>query len=148
MGNSITGKGITTLIAVCATAAFAPAAPAAAGAVPATAIVLDRAGGFAGTQDLFVVDRSTVGGRRPLRMAGSPEFRRLGGSYQPKNPCCDRYSYRVTVTYRGGRHRTVSTVQGATAPRVLWDVIAAVERVGAGPLSPAPAAGVWARTLS
>jgi hypothetical protein len=142
MGRTITHKGITTLIAVCAIAALTPAAPAAAAQVPATAIVLERAGGFAGTRDSFVVDRSTVGGRRPLRMAGSPEFRWLRSSYQPENPCCDRYSYRVTVTYPGGHHKTVSTVQGATAPHILWDVIAQVERVGIRPLSPAPAAAL------
>jgi hypothetical protein len=109
---------------------LAPSAPAAATPIPATTIVLDRAGGFAGIQDSFVVDRSTVGGQRARRIAASPGFRRLRGSYQPDNPCCDRYSYRVTVTYRGGSHKTISTVQGATAPHVLWEVIAEVERVG------------------
>jgi hypothetical protein len=117
---------ITTLVTACAIAALTPAAP----ALPATTIVLERAGGFAGTRDSFAVDRSTAGGRRPLRMAGSAEFRRLRGSYLPTNPCCDRYSYRVTVTYRGGLHKTVATVQGSAAPRILWDVIAEVERVG------------------
>lgn len=133
MGRTITRTGITTLIAVCAIGALTPATPAAAAPAPAPAvgIVLERAGGFAGTRDSFVVDRSTVGGRRSLRMAGSAEFRRLRGSYQPANPCCDRFSYRLTVTYRGGRHKMVSTVQGTTAPRILGDVIAEVERVGA-----------------
>jgi len=140
MGRTITRKAITTLVAVCAIAALTPAAPAAAAPAPATAIVLERAGGFAGTRDSFAVDRSTAGGRRPLRMAGTTEFRRLRSSYQPDNPCCDRYSYRVTVTYRDGHHKTVSTVQGTTAPHILWDVIAEVERVGAHPRSPAPAA--------
>jgi emfourin len=127
------GRTVTTLVAVGAVAALTPAAPAVAGATPATTIVLERAGGFAGTRASFLVDRSTVDGRRSLRMAGSSEFRRLRGSYQPQNPCCDRYSYRVAVTYRGGRHKTVSTVQGATAPRILWQIIAEVERVGARP---------------
>jgi hypothetical protein len=121
---------MTTLVALCATATLAPAAPAAAMPILATTIRLERAGGFAGFQDSFVVDRSTVGGQRPRRMAAGPEFRRLRGSYQPYNSCCDRYSYRVTVTYRGGNQKTVSTVQGATAPRILWEVIEEVERVG------------------
>jgi hypothetical protein len=143
MGCTITRKGIiTTLVTVCAVAALSPAVPAAAAPAPPTAIVLERVGGFAGTRDSFVVDRSTVGGRRPLRMAGSPEFKRLRSSYPPEDPCCDRYSYRVTVTYRGGHHKTVSTVQGATAPRILWDVIAEVERVGVRILSPVPAAAL------
>ena len=137
MGHTVIRKGITTLIAACAIAALTPAAPASATPGPATAIVLERTGGFAGTRDSFVVDHSTVGGRLPLRMAGSPAFRSLRSSYQPENPCCDRFSYRITVAYRGGHHKTVSTVQGATAPRILWDVIAEVERVGFRQLSPA-----------
>jgi hypothetical protein len=140
MGRTITRKGITILVAVCAMGALTPAAPATAAPAPAVGIVLERAGGFAGTRDSFVVDRSTVGGGRSLRMAGSTEFRRLRSSYQPANPCCDRYSYRVAVTYRDGHHKTVSTVQGTTAPRILRDVIAEVERVGVRPLTPAPAA--------
>lgn len=129
MRRVITRRAITTLAALGGVAALAP--PAAATPIPATAIVLERAGGFAGTRDSFVVDGSTVGGQRARRLAGSPEFRRLRGSYQPGNPCCDRYSYRLTVTYRGGRHKAVSTVQGTTAPRILWQVITEVVRVGA-----------------
>jgi hypothetical protein len=121
---------MTTLVALCAIAAFAPAAPAAAAPILANSVVLERAGGIAGAQDTFVVDRSTVGGEEPRRLAASPEFQRLRSSYQPANPCCDRFSYRVTVTYVGGYRKTVSTVQGTTAPRILWDVITAVERVG------------------
>ena len=130
MRRVVTRRGMTTLVALCGFAALAPEAPAAAMPIPATTIVLERAGGFAGARDSFVVDGSTVGGQRPRRMAGSPAFRRLRGSYQPANACCDRYSYRITVTYRGGYRKTVSTVQGVPAPRVLWQVIAEVERVG------------------
>ena len=128
---------MTTLVALCTTAALAPATPAAATPIVATSIVLERAGGFAGTQDSFVVDRSTPGGQRPRRMASTPGFRRLRGSYQPGNPCCDRYSYRLTVTYRGGNHKTISTVQGTPAPPILWQVVTEVERIGAR--SPHPA---------
>ncbi|MEU7904894.1 protealysin inhibitor emfourin [Actinoplanes sp. NPDC049118] len=131
MEPTITRRGAIALAAACAVAALTPAAPAAAAPAPAVAIVLERTGGFAGTRDTFVVDRSTAEGRRPLRMAASPAFRGLRGSYQPANSCCDRYFYRLTVTYRGGRHKTVSTVQGTTAPSILWRVIADVERVGA-----------------
>ena len=119
-----------TLLALCTAGALAPGAPAAATPIPATAIALERAGGFAGLQDSFVVDRSTVGGQRARRIASSTGFRRLRSSYQPANACCDRYSYRLTVTYRGGNHKTISAVQGTTAPPVLWQVIAEVERVG------------------
>lgn len=133
MGRAIIGTGITTLAAVCALAALTPAAPASAATSPATTIVLERTGGFAGTRASFVVDRSTVGGRRPLLLAGSTAFRRLNSTYLPENPCCDRYSYRITVTYRVGHRKRISTVQGATAPRILWDVITQVEQVGVRP---------------
>lgn len=130
MGRTITRRGLAALVGLSGIATLAPAAPAGATPILATAIVLERSGGFAGTRDSFVVDRSTVGGRRARRMAASPEFRRLRGSYQPDNPCCDRYVYRITATYPGGSRKTVSTVQGTTAPHLLWDVIAEVERVG------------------
>ncbi|MEU4218488.1 hypothetical protein [Actinoplanes sp. NPDC026623] len=127
---------IAALAVVSAIAASAPAAPASAATVPAgpaVRIALERAGGFIGGHDTFVVDRSTAGGHQALRLAGSRKFLRLRGSYQPANPCCDRYSYVVTVSYLHGPRKTVSTVQGADAPRILWDVIAETERVGAGP---------------
>ena len=143
MGHNIARNSIVTLAAVCGIAALTPAAPAAAAtAAPApfgaaTRIVLQRTGGIAGHQDSFAVDRTTVGGQRALRLAGSPRFRWLRASYQPKNPCCDRFAYRVTVSYRGGHRKTVSTVQGATAPQILWDVIGETERVGVRPFAPA-----------
>ncbi len=142
MGRTTARRGIVTLVAVCGIAALTPATPAAAAPLPfgsATKIVLDRSGGLAGHQDSFVVDRTTVGGRPVLRMAGSWKFRTLRKSYQPRDTCCDRYAYRVTVSYRGGFRKTVTTVQGAKAPRILWDVISESERVGVRPFTPAPA---------
>lgn len=125
-------KGIRTLFTVCALAVLTPAAPAAAAPwqAQATRIQVDREGGFAGLRNSFVVDRWTDGARRPLRMAGSAAFLRLRGSYQPENPCCDLFSYHVTVTYRGGWQKEVSTVQGTPAPSILWDVINDVQRLG------------------
>lgn len=116
-------------------AASLPAAPVPAAPTTAVRIVLEREGGFAGTAKSFVVGRETVDGRRALRMAATRDFLWLRNSYQPRNSCCDRFSYRLTVTYRGGFHKTVSTVQGTTAPRILWDVIAEAQRVGATPPS-------------
>jgi hypothetical protein len=136
-------KGIVALVAACAAMTLTPAAPAAAattGSGSATRVLLERTGGFAGRHDSFVVDRSTVGGRRSLRMVESHQFRSLRSSYQPANSCCDRYFYQVTVTYRGGHRKTVSTVQGTEAPRILSDLIGEVERVGVRPFAVAPAA--------
>jgi hypothetical protein len=126
------------LAAACAAMTFTPPAAAAApGPTRATRIVLERTGGFAGVHDSFAVDRSTVGGQRPLRMVESRRFTSLRSSYVPKNSCCDRFAYQVTVTYRGGYTKTVSTVQGADAPSELWQVINAVERVGVRPFAAA-----------
>ncbi|MBM2623891.1 hypothetical protein JIG36_51225 [Actinoplanes sp. LDG1-06] len=122
----------SALAAAFAVAAVVPAVPVAAApaSTPATAIILERTGGFAGRSDTFVIDRSTVGGRTPLRAAGSAEFRSLRRSYQLRNNCCDRYTYRLIVSYRHGRSKTVDTVQGAPAPRILRYVIDEVQRVG------------------
>jgi hypothetical protein len=154
MGRNSTRGGAVILATVCAAATLAPGTPATAAVTTAAAgsaavttaaagsaaapvifgaarqIVLVRAGGIAGTQDTFVVKRDTPGGQRALRLAGSWRFRWLRGTYQPKNPCCDRFTYRLTVTYRGGHRKTVATVQGAEAPKILWDVIAATEKAG------------------
>jgi hypothetical protein len=143
MQRNTTGNSRVALVAVCAIAALAPATPAAAapgGSDSATGIVLVRTGGFTGEQTLFAVDRSTVGGQRPLRMAGSRQFLRLRSSYQSQNSCCDRFSYRVTVSYSGGYRKTVTTIQGARAPQILWDVINQVEQVGVRPFAVAPTA--------
>lgn len=142
MGRNIARKSIVTLVAVCGLAALAPAASASTAPLSfgsATKIVLDRSGGLAGEKTSFVVDRTTVGGRSALQSATSYKFKWLRNSYQPKNSCCDRYAYRVTVSYRGGSRKTVTTVQGSSAPRILWDVIGESERVGVRPFGPAPA---------
>ncbi|WP_433063755.1 hypothetical protein [Dactylosporangium sp. CS-033363] len=122
--------------AVFLSAAPAAAAPSLLPAGQARMILLERSGGFAGERTSFVVDRTTVGGRPALRMAGSRAFQQLRRSYQPRNPCCDRYAYRVTVTYRLGYRKTVETVQGTNAPHVLWDVINQSERYGVRPFTP------------
>lgn len=146
MGCAVAGKAVVALVAAAAvgsggSAAAAPAPSAAAPVQPvfapvpsvsATRIVLERTGGFAGLRQEFVVNRSTVGGRQVLRLAASADFGRLRRSYQPANACCDRFFYRLTVTYRSAPRKTVTTVQGAAAPAVLWKVISLTERVGAG----------------
>lgn len=129
--RTITRRSLATLVAACAVATIAPAAPATAAPVLASSITLERSGGFTGRDDTFVVTGRTPGGRPSLRMVSTRQFLRLRASYHPKNPCCDRYAYELTVTYRNGFRKTVSTVQGTPdVPQILWDVIGEVERVG------------------
>jgi hypothetical protein len=126
------GYGRMLAVAALAAALVAPASPALAHNTTGAAdrLVLERSGGFAGVQDSFVVDRSVVGGAKPLRLAGSVGFRRLRAAYRPSNPCCDRFSYRITAFYAGGSRKTVATTEGAAAPQILWDVIGLTQRVG------------------
>ncbi|MFD1373029.1 hypothetical protein [Actinoplanes sichuanensis] len=129
--RTIIRTSLAALVASCAVATITPAAPATAAPVLASSITLDRSGGFTGRHDTFVVTGATPNGRPALRMVSTRQFLRLRGSYQPKNPCCDRYVYELTVTYRNGFHKKVSTVQGTPGvPQILWDVIGEVERVG------------------
>ncbi|WP_203726998.1 hypothetical protein [Paractinoplanes durhamensis] len=127
--------GIAALVAICLVAPAVPAvaAPAVVWPAPAVSIVLERSGGFAGRSETFAVDQATVGGRKALWLVATPEFRRLRGSYLPVNACCDRFGYRLEVTYRYGLRKTVTTVQGTPAPQILGDVLAEVQRVGAQP---------------
>ena len=128
------GRVVGTVAMAATGFAVTPALPASAGpggaAGPAFAVVLQRTGGFAGGQDVYVVTRGTDGGARTLRLAGSSRFRWLRSSYRPDNACCDRYEYRLTASYRNGTRKTVTATEGAPAPRILWDVIETTQQVG------------------
>jgi hypothetical protein len=97
-------------------------------------------GGGAGPAHRGAGDEPARGGyisgqRLPHRFAvelvASAEFRRLRHTHLPKNSCCDRYFYRVTVAYRDTHRKTISTVQGAAAPSLLWNVMSLTGRAGA-----------------
>lgn len=49
-----------------------------------------------------------------LRLATKPIFTTLPA--KPTDTCCDRYVYRVTVTWADGSGHTFSTVDGAAQP--------------------------------
>ncbi|MFC7531140.1 hypothetical protein [Actinoplanes sp. GCM10030250] len=115
--------GVTAPVTPASAASFAPAAE---------SVSVVRTGGFAGSQASFQVSGSgTKQSAEVLRLASGPAFRALRPRYVPKNTCCDRYLYRVEVRYRNGRVKDVTALQGAPAPRVLWDVIKRVENMPA-----------------
>jgi len=105
-------------------------------AVPGFAyqIQLDRTGGIAGRHDRYVVGWFTPS--RPawtaLALASTPRYRWLKPSYLPADPCCDRFSYEVTVRYQRGSTKVVRTMDGASAPKLLWQVIRLTQRGSAG----------------
>jgi hypothetical protein len=96
-------------------------------------VVLDATGGFANLHHHWVVVRGTPGAdvARLISTVSTNRFRHLGPSYLPANPCCDRYSYRLSVSYLRGRTKTVTTMDGATAPPVLWKAINLVRAIAA-----------------
>ena len=121
------------------------AAPAAAAPPPdpirravgfAYSIQVDRTGGIAGRHDRYVVSRLTPNrpARTALALAGTPRYRWLKPSYLPADPCCDRFSYEVTVRYQRGPTKVVRTMDGGSAPKLLWQVIRLTQRGSAGNL--------------
>lgn len=49
------------------------------------------------------------------------------GDYAPRNSCCDRYAYEITLLLNG-QHLTYSTVDGATTPAELSAVLDLVQQ--------------------
>ncbi len=111
--------------------------PAGTGTDPATpVIVYGRSGGIAGGQSVW---RVYADGRITSEVNGKPGtegrttadnvvavvkrlvdagFFDLSGSYMPDNPCCDRYTYTISVTYNGVS-KTVQTMDGVQIPPAL-----------------------------
>ena len=118
-------------------------------------IVYHRSGGFAGTDDTWIISADgtvshqgqTPGTPEQLTAAQMAEltaairaanFMSLEDSYVPKDSCCDRYLYEITVTI-GGHSKTVRTIDASpTAPAGLTRLVDTLNRVVA---TPSPAAG-------
>jgi hypothetical protein len=101
-------------------------------------VELVRAGGPTGVPVTFTVDAQHFGedGARLLRLVSTPEFLALKPIYGPKNPCCDFFTYTLTVTYNGGNTKTVFTSELAEdVPEILSNVIQLTERIGSSPVS-------------
>ncbi|WP_018349396.1 hypothetical protein [Longispora albida] len=128
-------RALVTLVAAAllgltgtAAASPAPAAPPA----PASQATLHQTGGFAGV-DRTIVVLPWIHPEAPgvLNRAASPGFRALAPAYQPLNPCCDLFTYEVTVTYADGTAKTVTVTDGAQdVPPLLTDVIESMLRIG------------------
>ncbi|MBO3739513.1 protealysin inhibitor emfourin [Actinoplanes flavus] len=114
---------LATLLSIAVTTRPASAAA----AEPRTELVLvQRSGGLAGVVEHFTVDRTTTGRNAAdvLTMTASRPFRALRSAYLPADPCCDRFTYTVVVTYSDHTAKTVTTVENTPGtPRILLDVI-------------------------
>jgi hypothetical protein len=114
-----------------------------------------RSGGFAGTDDTWTVSADgavshqgeTPGTPGQLTVAQMAEltaaihaanFMSLEDSYVPKDTCCDRYLYEITVTI-DGHSKTIRTIDASpTAPAELTRLVDTLNRLVA---APSPAAG-------
>jgi len=108
--------------------------------------VYHRSGGFAGADDTWSMaadgtvshQGQTTGTPEQLTATQMAEltaavrvanFMSLENSYVPKDTCCDRYLYEITVTL-GGQSRTVRTIDAApTAPAALTQLIDTLNRL-------------------
>ena len=109
-------------------------------------IVLQRSGGLAGTQeewkiypDGHIVDNA---GKETqvspelvaalLAQVDSLGFFDLDESYVPRNTCCDRFTYVLTVQSDGKAHTVTALEAEPSAPQAFWDAIQAVDQLITG----------------
>ena len=95
--------------------------------VDATSVSYTRSGGLRPTKlhVVFAADQPPPEGYTQadvdqiLRTASDPRFRDLQMEPMPANPCCDLYSFNVTITWEGGQTRTFSSVDGVDQPALF-----------------------------
>ena len=109
-------------------------------------VVYRRSGGFAGADDTWTFaadgtvsqqghtpntpERLTTAQMAELTAAiRGANFMALENSYVPRDTCCDRYLYEITVTL-GGQSKTVRTIDAApAAPAELTQLIDMLNRL-------------------
>lgn len=100
-------------------------------ATEATKVVYEQSGGIAG---IYV--RVVVAVSKPpppgfteekvaavLDAASNPALRQLEMTPLPKDPCCDRFGYDVTVTWADGSSRAFTTLSGVDQPPLFDDLL-------------------------
>ncbi|WP_405162888.1 hypothetical protein OG203_42590 [Nocardia sp. NBC_01499] len=98
----------------------------------ATSVEVNQTGGFAGVNQFYTVDDTVQNQRRGelFDKVDSPDFRTLTDAYTGPNDCRDSYFYAVTVNYRDGSSKRVTTDECNAAPQVLTDIIALTKEIG------------------
>jgi hypothetical protein len=121
--------------------------PGGAGEIPAdAAIVFRREGGMEGLmeewtiyQDGRIVDAAGNEFQVPAAVveglvttAGSSGFFEMDASYMPLDPCCDRFTYWLTVR-QGDQVHTVQAIDAEeSVPAAFWTIVAAVQSMVEG----------------
>ncbi len=110
-------------------------------------IIFERSGGIAGIHEIwrFYGDGRVI---REERIRGTPfvarlpaeniervarhlietGFLELADEYMPTNPCCDLFTYRLTLVYEG-KTKTVTTMDFAEQPRALVEALRVVNEL-------------------
>jgi hypothetical protein len=110
------------------------------------AIVYQRSGGIAGKAESWTIypDGRVVAydGRKwqvsPQRVdqvlsdLNSLDFFALQSRYMPKQTCCDRFTYELTVRYGDQVHQVTTMDGSSTAPPELWRAIQAINDLISG----------------
>lgn len=128
------------LMALSACTSAAPPTPTPAAPVGAVVVRLQQSGGIAGINDDWAIYDDgliTLNGSENQRVA--PEkvaalqqqlldlgFNELEASYLPADPCCDRFTYVITL-HTGDQTHTVTTIdETPDAPPALWQSLQAI----------------------
>ncbi len=113
-----------------------------------TLIVLERSGGFTGIHEIwrFYGDGRVVREDRLKRIPSvrarlpaeeiekaarhmiETGFLELADEYMPADPCCDRFTHRLTLIYKG-RSKTVTTMDFAEMPWALEEALRVVNEL-------------------
>ena len=119
-------------------------------ASPEISVSYHRSGGFSGADDTWTIAADGAvshQGQTPgtpeqltaMQMAElaaairTADFMSLEDSYVPKDTCCDRYLYEITVTI-GGHSKTVRTIDASpSAPAGLTSLVDTLNRLVATP---------------
>ncbi len=106
-------------------------------------VIYERSGGIAGRSERWLIysDGSIVDAQGQgvqvsvdevnalLTRISNAGFFSWAESYLPKDPCCDRYTHKLTVMADGKSH-SVTTLDGTSgAPPELWTILEAVQQL-------------------
>jgi hypothetical protein len=124
------------------TAAPKGTGPSLEGMPPDAVLVYHRSGGIAGIDEVWTVyaDGSITNTSGALWQAPQEQveallqtidglgFFDMDASYLPKDVCCDRFSYELSVQYEGQAHQVVTMDGTETTPEAFWKILDEVQR--------------------
>lgn len=97
----------------------------------AVSVTFKRSGGLAPTDEtsVFAADKPVPSGRTRqevravLEAASDPELIEAELEPMPKDQCCDRQTYVVSITWDDGSSRTYTSIDGVDQPQVFEELL-------------------------